>query len=306
MTQISLDTSQKEKVEYITDSLPISYCNDDYDSLINNEVPFHWHSEFELLIVTKGEIDCVAIHKSGVKVTKHIKEGDGAFFNSKVLHYMHSDIPDTHSRTFSFSKDFFTFQSSGTIYRNIIMPLADSPIPLVALTSDNIYGRSLLSKIRELYAVDVKDQCWELYCIETICCAWRNLLKLFSHAEKNTVIPQKDEIRENRLWTMVSYIQDNYSKDITIADICESANISKSECFRCFESVINQTPIDYLNDYRLSRAASLLMETNKSITLIANECGFNSSSYFGSVFRKKFNVSPGQYRTKFETSKFHI
>ena len=102
---------------------------------------------------------------------------------------------------------------------------------------------------------------------------------------------------------MLSFIHENYDQDITVSDICNAASISKSECFRCFESVIGQTPVDYLTDYRMGRAASLLIATNRPVSAIAAECGFNSASYFGSVFRKKFNISPGQYRTKFETTK---
>ncbi len=304
MNEIKTDQNQMEVIQYITDTLPVSYCYDHYDTLMNNEVPFHWHNEFELLLVTNGAIECHSLHKNGTKIKQQIKTGEGAFFNTKALHYMKSLAPGTESRTFSFADNFFNFQPSGSIYRDIIKPIADSPLPGVFLTQESSAGRQLLASIQNFYTVEVSDPCWELYCIETICSAWRYLLTLFSHAEKSVTLPASgDEVRETRLWSMISFIHENYNHDITISDICNSASISKSECFRCFESIIKQTPVDYLNDYRLGRAASLLIETNRPVAAIAEECGFNSASYFGSVFRKKFSISPGQYRTKFETTR---
>lgn len=303
MDTFKINDHQMEAVQYITDTLPVSYCYDHYDILMNHEVSFHWHEEFELLLVTKGGIECHALHKNGTKITQQIHAGEGAFFNAKALHHMRSLSPGTESQTFSFAENFFNFQPSGSIYRNIIQPIAQSPLPGIILTQEQSASRQLLSKIQDLYSIDVSNPCWELYCIETICCAWRHLLTLFSCSEQNTGTSASGEIRETRLWSMLSFIHENYAQDITISDICDSANISKSECFRCFDSVINQTPVDYLTNYRLGRAASLLIETNRPISTIAEECGFNSSSYFGSVFRKKFDISPGQYRKKFETTR---
>ena len=306
MNEIKTDQNQMEVIQYITDTLPVSYCYDHYDTLMNNEVPFHWHNEFELLLVTNGAIECHSLHKNGTKIKQQIKTGEGAFFNTKALHYMKSLAPGTESRTFSFADNFFNFQPSGSIYRDIIKPIADSPLPGVFLTQESSAGRQLLASIQNFYTVEVSDPCWELYCIETLCCSWRHLLTLFSNAEKHLPAPPEKEIREARLWTMLSFIHANYSHDITISDISAAASISKSECFRCFDAVIKQTPVDYLTDYRLGRAASLLIETNKPVASIAAKCGFNSASYFGSVFRKKFGISPGQYRSKFETTKVFI
>lgn len=306
MSQMHTNTDKMEDVQYITDTLPVSYCYDYYDTLMNHEVPFHWHREFELLLVTKGTIECQAIHKNNTKIIQRIQAGEGAFFNTTALHRMRSLSAGAESRTFSFSENFFNFQPSGSIYRNIIQPIAESPLPGIFLSGKSPSGKALLAKLRELYAIDTKDPCWELYCIETLCCSWRHLLTLFSNAEKHLPAPPEKEIREARLWTMLSFIHANYSHDITISDISAAASISKSECFRCFDAVIKQTPVDYLTDYRLGRAASLLIETNKPVASIAAKCGFNSASYFGSVFRKKFGISPGQYRSKFETTKVFI
>lgn len=302
--QINLDSKYMEDIRYITDSLPISYCYDYYDSLINNEIPFHWHNEFEFLTVTSGEIVCQMIHMNGTKLTRRIHEGEGTFFNTKTLHCMKSSYPGTESRTLSLPENFFNFQQSGSIYKNIIEPVKLSSLPGVFFTADRTENIECMEKLRNLYDIPVSDPCWELYCIETICCAWRNLLDILNRTKTDTL--SQSSIKENRLWIMLKYIHENYANELTISDIASSANISKSECFRCFNSVMKQTPLDYLTDYRLARAASLLIETNTPVSSIAAECGFNNSSYFGSVFRKKFGTSPGKYRIKFETTKKYI
>lgn len=54
--------------------------------------------------------------------------------------------------------------------------------------------------------------------------------------------------------------------------------------------------IQYLNDYRLTRAGGFLQNTEESVTQIALKCGFENLSYFNRLFRRKFGVTPGQYR----------
>ena len=66
---------------------------------------------------------------------------------------------------------------------------------------------------------------------------------------------------------------------------------------QCCKEITNQTPIQYLNDLRLENAAkTLLSDKEKSVTDIALECGFSSSQYFATLFRRRFNCSPREYR----------
>jgi AraC-like DNA-binding protein len=64
----------------------------------------------------------------------------------------------------------------------------------------------------------------------------------------------------------------------------------------CFRQELGMTPIDYLNRYRVLQAQRLLRETNQSITTIALEVGFSSSSYFSRMFRRLTGRSPDEYR----------
>lgn len=294
----------KENVACSSPLLPISYCADIYDSLVDHEVPFHWHEEFEFLLVTHGEIECKTIQKNCAMRQKRVKKGNGVFFNSKSLHSMKAILPHSKSEAILFTKDFLGMITSVSIQEKILTPLSQLPVPEIFLTSSSESCQNILNRIAILYKINRKTPNYELYCIENICSMFRHLLTIVSNIDspRNT----SPEVNEIRLLTMISFIHKNYNKNINAADISRSANISRSECFRCFKTVINQTPLEYLNDHRLARAASSLLETNKPVAVIADECGFNSASYFSSVFKNKFCMTPHEYRKKFEISRHYL
>ena len=63
---------------------------------------------------------------------------------------------------------------------------------------------------------------------------------------------------EERVQIILNYIHANYSKNITLDDLANAANVSKSEVLRCFKSIINISPIKYLKNFRLQNAAYML------------------------------------------------
>ena len=73
-------------------------------------------------------------------------------------------------------------------------------------------------------------------------------------------------------------------------------HISKRVCFRLFRENLHMSPIEYITSYRLNKARQRLIGTNETITQIAYNCGFGSSSYFGKVFREYFDDTPANYR----------
>ena len=92
------------------------------------------------------------------------------------------------------------------------------------------------------------------------------------------------------------YIYFNYDKEITLEDVSLKFNISKSYFSKRFKEVTGFGYKEYLISVRLREACEQLLNTDKSITQIAYECGFNDSNYFGDAFRKTKGVSPNKYR----------
>ena len=95
---------------------------------------------------------------------------------------------------------------------------------------------------------------------------------------------------------ILSYIHEHFQERITVEDLIGAANISRSEAFRCFKQYAGVSPVAYLNDYRLAKAAGLLAWTEQNVTEICFACGFADTSYFVKRFREKYGVPPLKYR----------
>lgn len=99
---------------------------------------------------------------------------------------------------------------------------------------------------------------------------------------------------------MTSYIYKNYKQNISLNDIAKSGNICRSKCCKMFKKYLNQSPIDFLNTYRLEISKSLLINSNSNITEIAFNSGFNHLSYFSKLFYEKYNFTPKEYRRLYQ------
>lgn len=94
----------------------------------------------------------------------------------------------------------------------------------------------------------------------------------------------------------INYISLNYSMPLTLDDISTMFNLCPSYFSKKFKKDTGMTFKEYVNYIRLHKAVQMLLTTDDSITKIALNCGFNSSNYFKDYFRKRFNVSPREYR----------
>ena len=92
------------------------------------------------------------------------------------------------------------------------------------------------------------------------------------------------------------YIDNHFTTRITLDELAQNCYISKWHLTRIFKQHSGFSPFAYINAKRLELAKKLLRETDYSITKIAYEAGFNSSSYFSQIFKKEFNTSPETYR----------
>ncbi len=91
-------------------------------------------------------------------------------------------------------------------------------------------------------------------------------------------------------------IDEHIGEELSITELARMMKISVHYLAHLFKSVTGITVTEYRNEMRLTEAKKLLINTEKSITEIAIEVGFNSSTYFAEVFLKHENVSPKQYR----------
>lgn len=94
----------------------------------------------------------------------------------------------------------------------------------------------------------------------------------------------------------ISHLESNFADEVNLDELVEMSQLSKRSFLRAFEAAMGCTPIAYVIQTRVTHAAKLLRKTDKSITEIAYDVGFNDSNYFARQFRKHFDVSPRSYR----------
>ena len=85
---------------------------------------------------------------------------------------------------------------------------------------------------------------------------------------------------------------------LPLKDIYALSNYSQSRFINLFKHYLNITPINYINQLKLSYAKQLLSQTNYDLIFISNELNFSSYSYFATFFKKQTGLSPSVYREK--------
>lgn len=140
---------------------------------------------------------------------------------------------------------------------------------------------------------EFEKECLTLYTIAKIC----EILENENSGYNN----------ENRylydLLKSVEYIHMQYDNHIELKDLYEVSCMSRSSYLRYFKQVFNCTPNDYIQDYRLRQAKSMLKHTTKSLATIANDCGFCDSAHFSRLFKKKYAIAPSAYRNSSKNPK---
>lgn len=285
-----------EEIEYQDKAFPIFLCEDYFDEYLNGEVEYHWHNDFEFGIVLKGEVKYFIHQGAADQECEILKVGDGVFVNSKSLHRMVQTEPGSILFNFVLPSDFFVFLPLGEVHQKSVLPVIQSPAAGLFLKKEEEEHQPLLECIAKMHGLSRENPGYELQCIELICRLWRKLLKLIASMKELPSISRAERLQEQRLRTMLSYIHAHYSENLSIDSLIQAANISRSECFRCFRAVIGKTPSEYLCQYRLSQAAYFLTYTDRTLSDICYSCGFKNMSYFGKLFRESWGMSPGQYR----------
>ena len=83
---------------------------------------------------------------------------------------------------------------------------------------------------------------------------------------------------------------------IKIDDIADFIGISRSHLTGSFKKEMGVSPQEYLINFRLEKAASLLRSSKEQINIIAYQCGYEDSLSFSKAFKQKFGMSPKSFR----------
>ncbi len=123
------------------------------------------------------------------------------------------------------------------------------------------------------------------------------LLTMFRYYQlENETALKSPNTTDEIIQLMARFISKNYQKNITLNMAAEMANLSPTYFSKKFKQKTGFGFKDYLVKVRLMEAAKMLKNSDKSVTEVALECGFNDSNYFGTMFKKEFSIPPAKFK----------
>ncbi|MCC8050282.1 MAG: AraC family transcriptional regulator [Clostridiales bacterium] len=262
------------------------------DDLSQEKIPWHWHEEWEIVLVTEGHL---RFELENARQT--LSCGDGIFINAKALHAIQNDsqVPGKlhsavfHPRLIGGSVD-------SVFWQTLVQPFySNAATRFLLLKKDIPWQKEVLRSFQIVWEAIAEEQddfenLARFYLSRTI----RSILQNTDFSKSN--LSEQELAKVNQIRSMMEFVEFHYMEDLTVEQIAKSVSISNSTCLRCFHEMLNTTPMQYVMEIRLKKAAALLRSTNKPAKNIALDCGFNDVSYFIKMFRLKYNSTPGKYR----------
>lgn len=260
-------------------------CSIPYDFA---SVPLHWHEDTEFIYIKKGT---GIVHIGDRQI--NVKAGDIALILPGTIHGILQD------KDFKMEYENIIFNSKildnslDDTYQVFLQPLFSGEIDLPAVFRQGVSGYDSVKKY-----LDISDNIsahqvggWGIAIKGNLMLLFFDLVNLYEGKAAPGNIRHID-----RLKPVLKYIEDNYGSPITVADLAALLGFSQSHFMRFFKESLGISAITYLNDYRLSMAARLLLSTEDSILAISQQTGFDNLSYFNRAFKKKYNKTPREYR----------
>jgi len=253
-------------------------------------VPTHWHPEVEIIVIKKG---AGIIH---VNLTSYdVKAGDMILVLPGQLHSIGSHNP-THMEYENIIFDTSLLRSSkeDLCNKKYFNPLFNGRMNIPTLINYELpyylEVYNCINRIDDLcdkkpfgYHLGIKSYLYQISFI------------LFNNTTK-VKKPRQTSKSLDKVKTILSYIQKNYSCPISVEEIAQECYYSKSHFMKFFKETMGMSFTQYLNDYRLNIAGQTLRSTTDNISDIAQNTGFENLSYFTRMFKKKYGMTPGEYR----------
>lgn len=242
----------------------------------------HWHPDLELIYVLSGEMNYSVNGQ-----TMLLKTGDCLLVASRQMHFgYHNQRQDCEFVCVLFHPDLFS--GNARILEDYVMPVAQGPA-FLHVPGDETLGRLMQELLREK---EMGEAGYELEALGLLSLVLGRLYRKVDCGQE--MPPMEGDLRLQR--DMVSFITQHYTETITLSRIAAAANVSRSKCCQVFQKYLGQSPVEFLNSYRLEVSGHLLMTTSSSVSEIALACGFNHLSYFSKLFARKYGCSPREYR----------
>lgn len=303
-SKIITDETRRELAVHGNAEYPFKYYLEDIWDFDLHCIDWHWHSELEFILVEKGLAECFIGSEKF-----ELSAGMGIFINTKALHRFEAK-QSTVIPNIVFSTDLLAGTDS-LIYKKYVLPVLDSGIECLVLNPENLMHKEILCMLKEIIAAQDKEnesvsnecKCTELLTAQKLMKLWGILFEAFNALSRNDknfpASGNKKSVRTKlQLQMMIQFINQNYMNQISLEDIANSVGMSRNNALLVFRNKLHTSPMQYLNNFRLCRAAKMLCKTEKKIAAIALDSGFESPGYFCRQFKILFQMTPKEYRDR--------
>lgn len=269
-----------ERVIHEMQSIPLSFYHlDEKNSCYH--MPLHWHHSFELVRILSGKL---TIHINDRKLLA--LSGDIILINQENIHgYFPVDCV---YEVIDFDVNELLLHT--TLCKNTLHIFTNSNVnilPFNSVMQPDIYGMAA-----SLF--DFASRGFENHDLLILGALFELLGTIYSlhHYTENS----KVSANEKKFKPLLEFIENNYMHPITLKEMAQISCMSTSHFATVFRSFFGETPMEYVNSYRIERACLFLTNTSLSVTEITYRCGFNDSAYFVKVFKKYKSMTPKKYQ----------
>lgn len=236
----------------------------------------HLHNSIEFIYVTEGTLEL----GMGQELF-HMEEGDFAVIFPDVIHHYQVFSPGVNKACYLWAQPSLGEQFVSTMQK--YCPL--DPVIKKDQVSPDIVNAILC--LRENQSLKKRDSIVEQAYVQILLA---RSIACFTLTEKKNV--ESNDI----IYQTVSYIAKHYKEEISLETMAKDLGISKYALSRVFSGTFHCNFKQYLNEQRLNYVCVHLECTDKSITDICLDAGFESPRTFNRVFREKYKMTPREYR----------
>lgn len=240
----------------------------------------HIHSAIEMLIVKEGRFEIYANDRK-----YEAGEGDLVLLRSNTIHHTYSLTESASYYVIRMRPSLFAELSNGDADSKLLLFFTvDKPELECFFPKSKTNGTPLGDAIERFYTEYANKNVARSIGI-TLASAGilLEILRLGGDVTYN---------KANSIYDTIVFINKNYAKPISAADCATVAKMSYSYFSRTFRAVIGKSFKEYLNETRINHAQKLLCSQDLTVSEVASLCGFDSVSYFISVYKNLKGVTP--------------
>ena len=260
---------------------------------LQSNVPPHIHNAVEMLFIVKGDFRVFSGDEEYL-----VKEGGAVLFRSNTIHRVYPLNAGNRYYVLKLKPSFIVDFSSKEHGASYLLSLAlHNENAKTVWTEEECRCNGINASVTRLFEEAAENN----YCsdIAVRICAAEIILALLRDTEKQNNRQRETVQNENlirRIYDAVMYINRHYAEEITAESCSNHVFLSYSYFSRNFKQITGRTFRDYLMMTRINHAEKALVSSEKPITEIASDCGFNSVSYFIAMYKKLKGITPSTFR----------